>query len=263
MTVYNGKGGGFVSAGAPVFDDDTNSWTITTTADIADATGMGDLWAERLAGLIDFTGSLDGNADSGGDYPAIIGTSGTITGSVVASGPNVSGTAICTSITETASIEDIGKVTATFEGNDPVGLVLAAIGGAVGTTTGTKYHGKNCAATFDSTTFLNILGWSYTLNAGTADSTGASAAADQTPSRTREVGIFSGTATVTTLQDATQNAKIDLDGAESATLVLKRTAAITALTGTAICTGIENGQDKNGNATANYTFELTGVQADA
>lgn len=259
MTVYNGKGGGFVSAGAAVFDDDTNSWTITTTSDVADSTGMGDTWEEQLSGLTDFSGTVEGNADSGGDYVAVIGTSGKITGSVVASGPNVSGTAICTSITETASIDDIGKVSASFVGNDPVGLVLAATAGAAGTTTGTKYHGKNCAATFTDS-FLNILGWSYTLTAQTADSTGASPAADQTPSRTREVGFFAGTATVTTLQDATQAAKIDLDGAEVDTLVLKRTAAISALSCVgAICTNIENGQDKAGNATTNYTFSLSGV----
>ena len=252
MTVYNGKGGGFVSEGAGVFDDDTNSWIIATTADVADATGMGDAWEERVVGLTDFTGSIDGNSDSGGDYVAVIGTSGVITGSVIVAGPNVSGIAICTSITETVSIDDIGKVTASFEGNDPDGLVLAATGGAVGTTTGTKFHGKAATATFDAADFANILSWSYTLNAGTADSTAMHATLS---GKTRSVGTFSGTATVSTYQNSTQNATIG----ESAILILKRTSAISAISVTALCTGIENGQDKAGNATTNYTFEFTGI----
>jgi hypothetical protein len=173
---------------------------------------------------------------------------------VIASGPHIAGAAICTSITETVGIDDIGKVSASFEGNDPAGLVLTATGGAAGTTTGTKFHGKASTATFDSTEFLNIVSWSYTLNAASADSTGMHATLS---GRTRSVGFNSGTATVSTYQDATQNATIG----ESAVLSLERTAAQNAVAGTAICTGISNGQDKNGNATTDYTFEFTGAVA--
>jgi hypothetical protein len=115
-----------------------------------------------------------------------------------------------------------------------------------------SWHGKIATATFGGNPFSNILGWSCTLNAGTADSTAAHATLNN---RTRTVGFKSGTATVSTYQNSTQNATIG----EEATLVLKRKSDVTAYTGEARCTNIENGQDKNGNATTNYSFVWQGA----
>ena len=252
MTVYNGKGGGFAFAGSVVFNEDTNSWEIATSSDVADSTGMGDTWEERLPGLTDFTASVDGNADSASDYTAAIGSGGAVTASIAASGPKLSGGAICTSITETVGIDDIGKVSASFEGNDAAGLILAASGGSSGTTTGGKFHGKSATALFDVNTFPNIVNWSYTLNAGTADSTGMNAT---NSGRTRTSGFKSGTASVSTYQDSAQNATIG----QQAELTLKRNSSVVACTGPAICTNISNGTDKAGNATADYSFEFTGT----
>ena len=118
------------------------------------------------------------------------------------------------------------------------------------------WHGKVATASFGGSTFVSILGWTCNLTQATADSTGASATKS---GRTRTTGFLAGSATVQTLQGATQGAT----RGESATLILKRNASKVAYTGTAICTNIENGQDEASNATTNYTFTWTGAVADS
>ena len=114
------------------------------------------------------------------------------------------------------------------------------------------WHGKNSTASFGASTFVNILGWTSNLTVQNADGTGASATKS---GRTKSLGFLGGTATVTTLQGATQAAT----NGGSGTLILKRNASVTAYTGNAKCTNIENGQDESGNATTTYSFKWNGA----
>jgi hypothetical protein len=118
------------------------------------------------------------------------------------------------------------------------------------------WHGKTSTASFGAATFVNILGWTCSLAVQSADGTGASATKS---GREKTLGFIGGTATVTTLQGATQAAT----NGGSGTLILKRSASVTAYTGTAQCTNIENGQDKSGNATVTYSFKWTGAVANS
>lgn len=119
-----------------------------------------------------------------------------------------------------------------------------------------KYHGKSIAASFGGSSIAELTSWEYSLVAATADSTAAHAS---NKGRTRLPGFKSGTATVNTYANGTAQVA---DIGEEATLVLKRTAAITALTGQAICTSIEDGAVKDGVLTTNYNFTFTGIAAD-
>jgi hypothetical protein len=119
-----------------------------------------------------------------------------------------------------------------------------------------EYHGKTATASYGGTTFLEMLGWTCDLTAATADSTAVHAS---NTGRTRNAGFNAGTATVQCYQGDTQTAQIG----QSATLVLKRNASTIAYTGTAICTNIENGADKAGNVTVNYSFKWTGTVANS
>ncbi len=132
MTVYNGKNGSVAFATSTILGSATNSWQVTTLADIAGATNMGDVWESDVVGLTDFNGSVDADSSIGADYPQLLVDQNTadagevVTFTVVSGGPNLSGTMLITGISETASIEDIGKLSVTLEGSDEDGLVLAA-----------------------------------------------------------------------------------------------------------------------------------------
>lgn len=128
MTIYNGKTAAFAATTASVLDSATNSWSVETSSDVADGTNMNDDWSTPVAGLTDFSGSVELDADSAADYVSLIGDADTATFYLLdADVPNLSGTVIITGITETVTIEDIGKLSVSVEGNDAAGLVLTSV----------------------------------------------------------------------------------------------------------------------------------------
>lgn len=119
MTVYHGKQGSATFAGSIA---DIQSWSLDTIADVADITAMGDDFESHESGLTDFTAAIETIAqttvDTVGDY---LGVGGALV--LKCSGSSqFTGTAICTGVTETVTIEDVGKLSLTFEGNDADGL---------------------------------------------------------------------------------------------------------------------------------------------
>lgn len=123
MAKYNGKTAAFAFTGGAVLDSATNSWTVTTTSDVADGTNMNDAWMTNLPGLTDFTGTVESDADTTADYPAILGLDAAATFYFVDTAvPKLAGNAIITGVSESVSIDDIGKVSFTLEGNDAAGL---------------------------------------------------------------------------------------------------------------------------------------------
>jgi hypothetical protein len=126
MAVYSGKGGSVTVENDTILGSGVNSWSVTTLVDVADSTNMSDVWASNERGLSDFNGTIEADSSIGADYPDIVGAAAqTFTFSVVSGGPNLSGDMLVTSITETASIEDVGKLSVSLEGSDTTGLVLA------------------------------------------------------------------------------------------------------------------------------------------
>ena len=118
---------------------------------------------------------------------------------------------------------------------------------------GSVYHGKQIAAWFATVAFTNLVSWTASLNADTADSTAAHAT---NTGRTRELGFKGGTATVTCKTGGDTQVAIGASG----TLELSRdgTNASKGYVGTAKCTGYSPGADKNGVETITYNFVFSG-----
>ncbi len=118
MSVYHGKAakvdlGGVIEA--------TLGWSLTTSADVAEATDMGDTWKTFEPGFDDVTATVEGNARTTRDTITQIGSEATLKLYIDATN-YFSFNAICTGITETASKDDIGKISYSFEMDDAAGL---------------------------------------------------------------------------------------------------------------------------------------------
>jgi hypothetical protein len=124
MAVFHGKAGNVNFNASDLFD--INAWTLSTSCDIAETTAMGDSWqsfyhhastAAENAGLTTFTATAEGLGETTADLPALIATEAALKLEVDAThyfGAN----AIMVSITETCSIDDVGRVSYAFEGDD-------------------------------------------------------------------------------------------------------------------------------------------------
>jgi len=115
MTAFHGKGGSITFSGLTF---ELLSWTIDATADMAEATDMGDTWKTYLAGFKDWTATCECVLPAGGFVGTLATTLGsTETLTVTSGGKNYSGTVFCTGMSPSADKDDIGKVTFTFQGS--------------------------------------------------------------------------------------------------------------------------------------------------
>lgn len=99
------------------------SWSIDTSADIAETTDMGDTWKGYLAGFLDWTASLECNLPAGGigTLTTFLGVapdtltinSGTLAGNAAR---KYYGNAICTGISPSGDKGEIAKVSIKFQG---------------------------------------------------------------------------------------------------------------------------------------------------
>jgi len=119
MAAYHGKTAKINFNTSDIFKG--QSWTLSTACDTADSTGMQDTWEEHVGGLTDFTAAVDGLAETTVDYCSLIATEATL--NLYIDNTNYfTATAILTSCTETASIEGVGTISYTFEGDSATGL---------------------------------------------------------------------------------------------------------------------------------------------
>jgi len=121
MAVYHGKTAK-VDDGAVM--EATTGWTLTTSADVAEATDMGDTWKSFALGFDDCSATVTGNARTTRNTVAQLGAAVTLKLYIDATNYFYF-TAICTSITETANMNDIGKMSYTYAMNDTAGLTYA------------------------------------------------------------------------------------------------------------------------------------------
>lgn len=248
---YHGKNGNVKFTTALV---NIGNWSASTSADIDDATAMGDEWAEHLIGHTDFSATAEGKSKKELDTPALIGSTGTLSlvfeGAASTGGPHLSGAAILTSLTETVDHEATATLSYSFEGNSAAGLVYSATGGDLATGVADAFHGKACSANFNGA-IANVRGWSVTMSCTTDETT----IAGQT-GKTRLAGQNTAEATLTCLADGAPQ----ITYGDQQTLNLNRTAtpADGYYEGTATCTGAEPGTDKDGVATISFSFQFTG-----
>jgi len=121
MAVFHGKTAKIEGLGLTPIPA-TLGWSLTASADAAEATDMGDTFQLFEVGFDDATATVDGNARTEVDYTSLIGNSATLKLYIDAD-HYFSFTAICTGITETASKDDIGKLSLSFEMDDASGVI--------------------------------------------------------------------------------------------------------------------------------------------
>jgi len=133
------------------------------------------------------------------------------------------------------------------------------------------YHGKSASAFWGLDTggtvaalaaLTNVIEWSATLIAGSAESTVMHAS---NTGKTREIGFKGGTATVT----CHLAGDVEINEGDEGALELLRTAlnadkgytfgAVGAGNKGIICTGVDLGIDKDGIETVTYSFQATGT----
>ena len=247
---YHGKIGNIdfgVAAGAPI--QNLQTWSLTTIADTAESSSMGDTWQDFNSGLTDFNATAEGLSQKALDTVALIGSGhADVDFTLNQGGPAFTGGAILSSLTETVNIEGNGTISYTIEGNDEAGLSYNATGGSTPGGNSDTFHGKQLHASAGGA-ITNPTEWSITLTAATADSTAAHAS---NTGRTRLAGFKGATATITAKADLGTEV---VNGA-SVAMVLGRTATIGdgQYTGTAICTGYEFGVDANDVEIVTYSF---------
>ena len=120
MAVFHGKSGK-VNFSADLFT--LNSWSLSVMSDVSDSTGMTDTWKTVTVGLKDFSANAEGFAETTVDYTSTLGTEASLK-LYVDDSQYFSGNAICSGITETASIEDNGKVSYSFVGDSAAGITF-------------------------------------------------------------------------------------------------------------------------------------------
>ena len=94
------------------------SWSVSASADTAEATDMGDTWKTYLVGFKDWTATCECNLPDDGGGIAALGTSATLTlDTGDGTGLACAGTAICTGFAPTADANGVAKITLTFQGS--------------------------------------------------------------------------------------------------------------------------------------------------
>ncbi len=118
MAAVHGKAGTVTTAGGAELTT-VQSWTLNLVGETADITGMGASWTSTLAGVTDVTVSVEALAMTETNIPADLGESQVLTLEIVGSTTqDFVLEAVLTSVTETASIDDVGRLSMTFSGND-------------------------------------------------------------------------------------------------------------------------------------------------
>ena len=108
--------------------DTVTSWSVTTSADMAEITSMETASAgykTYISGFKDWNATVEAIVDHGGLYPAVStagvedrdGATLILHGGTTATARKYTGTAICTGITPTVDLNDAIRVTYKFEGN--------------------------------------------------------------------------------------------------------------------------------------------------
>ena len=115
MAAMHGKGG---TAAFTSLTFELLSWSVDGTADVAEATDMGDTWKTYLAGFKDWTATAECNLPKAGAGVAVLGTTATLTFDTAADGGLAyAGTGFCTGFSPSADKDGVAAITLTFQGS--------------------------------------------------------------------------------------------------------------------------------------------------
>ena len=121
MAMFHGKGGTITWAGTGTESTEITSWSVDATGDVAESTSMaavGD-WKTYLGGFKGWTASIEANHNAEAfdgllatDFAGAAADLALLFNGVV----GLSGSAILTGVSATLDMNDIGKLTYTFQG---------------------------------------------------------------------------------------------------------------------------------------------------
>ena len=125
MATLTGENGkvmfGDDSGGASTQVAEVRSWTVEHTKDVIEDTRMGDAARTYISGLHAFTGTMECMYDTAQTSPAVFDPANDATLSVeffpAATGVKYVGDVIVTSVSRTASFDDLVTVTVSFQGS--------------------------------------------------------------------------------------------------------------------------------------------------
>jgi len=123
MSVFHGKTATVVFTGGAGTITAVTGWSLSASADVAESTVMqsSGFWQAFEVGFDDATATIDGNARKTRDTVAQIGSEASLE-LYIDDTYYFSFNALCTGITETASKDDIGKISYSFEMDDAAGV---------------------------------------------------------------------------------------------------------------------------------------------
>lgn len=130
MAVFHGKAGKINFDSKDIWNatNAVTDWTLSITAETAEASAMGDSWVKRLAGLTDFTATVNAKTRHTIDYDTLITGSKPLYGASATLKLYLNATkyfqvtAICSGVSFTNNIGDVGTSTLSFEGNSATGV---------------------------------------------------------------------------------------------------------------------------------------------
>jgi predicted secreted protein len=134
MAVLSGENGtvkyGSDSGGASTAIANVRSWTVDHTKDVIETSKMGDSSRSYISGLHSFTGSMEVIYDDSETGTAVFDTANDSTLHVeffptTTGGQKYEGDVIVTSVSRTASFDDLITATVSFQGTGP--LIEAAV----------------------------------------------------------------------------------------------------------------------------------------
>ena len=118
MAAIHGKGGDVTFTSVDDALVTITDWTYTASSDTANTSGMGDSFESHVPGLDTFAATTEAVAITTLDHAADIGTGASLTLFLVSGGTKrILAAAILTSLTETVSIEDVGRLSMAWVGN--------------------------------------------------------------------------------------------------------------------------------------------------
>lgn len=230
------------------------NWSLSITTDAPDATALGDDWAKILAGLQDFSVTAGGLAQKGFNPITNLGSSATLKLSFSgANEPYISGAAVLTGYTETASFDGVATCEFTFEGNSASGLTYSATGGDAASGQTNAYHGKQLKIDIAGSALTSPREWSINLACGTVETTAAHATNTY---RTRLGGVKSATATITAV--ASGSPILNLGSAVNVKLYRTNTNSDGYFSGSAIITSVEHRVDVGEVELISYNLTFNG-----
>lgn len=120
MAVIHGKEGSFSYTGGGTASTQILSWTLDIVCDMAELSDMGDTWKTRLAGVKDWTATVECIDDTVAEFTSLGASLTNITFRLSSGNTLLGATGIITGMGHTVDGTDVGKLSYTIQGTGAI-----------------------------------------------------------------------------------------------------------------------------------------------